>query len=464
MSLTFTPAAAGIRTASLEIADDQHCSPQTVSLTGGSSVGPFVLTGIPSGTGSGNLTSNPAGLNCGSQGTDCSANFATGTMVKVSAAPDANSTFAGFRGACSGTGSCNVTMNADRQVTAAFNLNPLLTLSLGGNASGTGSVTSNPSGINCQNPPGGTACQAYFPPGTSVQLTATPGSGSVFGGWSGACSGTGACILTMNADQSVGATFNGPPTVTVGLSGTGTGSVISTPAGINCPAGQCSSTFPSGTAVTLAATAARGSGFDGWNGPCSGTGSCSFKLTTDQSVGAVFDLPDFSVTVSPPGAAPILPGGQVTFNIAIAGTGGFSQPVTLGCSAPTIQGVNCSLSAPSVMPGGSTTLTVTTQGSSSALVPSSGTGDVRPLWAAWVSFTMLAAGGLGTTGRTLKRRRLKPLFFCGLLLCLVALQMACSGSSNPSNPVTPAGTYTVNINATSGTTLQHPTSVTVTVQ
>jgi len=464
LDLTFTPTGAGTRTASLEIADDQHCSPQTVSLTGGSSVGPFVLTGVPNGTGSGNLTSNPAGLNCGSQGTDCSANFATGTVVKVSAAPDANSTFAGFGGACSGTGSCNLTMNADRQVTAAFNLDPSLTLNLGGNASGTGTVTSNPPGINCQNPPGGTACQAYFPPGTSVQLTATPGPGSVFGSWSGACSGTGACTLTMNADQSVTATFNGPPTVSVNLSGTGAGSVVSTPAGINCPAGKCSSTFPSGTAVTLAATAGGGSGFDGWNGPCSGTGSCSFNLATDQSVGAVFDLPDFSVTVSPPGVAPIVPGGQATFNIAIAETGGFNQPVTLGCSAPTIQGVNCSLAPPSVMPGGSATLTVTTKGPSAALAPFSGTRDVRPLWAAWISFPMLAALGLGTTGSTRRRRRLVRLVFYGLLLCLVALQIACSSSSNPSNPGTPAGTYTVNINATSGTTLQHPTSVTVTVQ
>ena len=58
--LTFTPAASGIRNASLQIADDQHCTPQTVSLTGGSSAGPFVLTGILNGTGSGNLTSNPA--------------------------------------------------------------------------------------------------------------------------------------------------------------------------------------------------------------------------------------------------------------------------------------------------------------------------------------------------------------------------------------------------------------------
>ena len=40
-----------------------------------------------------------------------------------------------------------------------------------------------------------------------VALIATPASGSVFAGWSGACTGTGACEVTMNADTSVKAKF-----------------------------------------------------------------------------------------------------------------------------------------------------------------------------------------------------------------------------------------------------------------
>ena len=43
--------------------------------------------------------------------------------------------------------------------------------------------------------------------GTAVALTATPDPGTVFAGWSGACSGTGECDVTMDSDRSVTATF-----------------------------------------------------------------------------------------------------------------------------------------------------------------------------------------------------------------------------------------------------------------
>jgi hypothetical protein len=68
---------------------------------------------------------------------------------------------------------------------------------------GTGTVTSTPSGINC---PGG-ACSASYAAGTRVTLTATATPPSVFVGWSGACSGTGPCTVTMNASTTVGYKF-----------------------------------------------------------------------------------------------------------------------------------------------------------------------------------------------------------------------------------------------------------------
>jgi len=460
LDVTFTPATPGAKTASVDIADDQHCSPQSVSLVAGSSAGPFVVTGILNGTGSGNLASTPTGLNCGSQGTACSVDFASGSAVTVKATPDANSTFAGWGGACSGTGPCNLTMNADRQVSATFMVNPSLSVSIGGNLTGKGTVTSSPAGINCQMPQGNSACQAYYSPGTSVMLTSIPGSGSSFAGWNGDCSGTGTCSITMNADHNVGATFNGPPTLAVGLAGSGAGSVTSSPQGINCPGAQCSLPFPSGTSVTLAATPASGSGFDGWNGPCSGTAACTFTITSDQTVGATFDLSDFTVTVSPATTQTVAPGGSATFNVAIAGLGGLTSAVTLGCSAPTAQGVNCSFSSASAKPGSSVNLTVTTTGPSAALNVKT---HSNLLYAMWMYFPVLGIVGIGSVRS--KNRRLAVLFLCSVLMGFLALQMACSsGSSTPKNPGTPAGTYTVNINAASGTSLQHNSSVSVTVQ
>ena len=81
-----------------------------------------------------------------------------------------------------------------------------LTVSVTG--SGTGTVTSNPLGINC-----GAICSATFASGT-VTLTANPGAGSAFTGWSGACVGTGVCNVNLNAAQSVTATF-APPTLSL---------------------------------------------------------------------------------------------------------------------------------------------------------------------------------------------------------------------------------------------------------
>lgn len=83
------------------------------------------------------------------------------------------------------------------------------TLSVSKPGTGSGTVTSTPGGINC----GGT-CSAPYSDGTSVSLTPTPASGSTFGGWGGACSGSGPCTLSMTANRSVTATFNadaGPP-------------------------------------------------------------------------------------------------------------------------------------------------------------------------------------------------------------------------------------------------------------
>ncbi len=69
---------------------------------------------------------------------------------------------------------------------------------------GTGSVSSNPSGISCPS----WMCSASFAKDSLVTLTATQNTDSIFTGWSGGgCSGTGTCTVTMDAAKSVQATF-----------------------------------------------------------------------------------------------------------------------------------------------------------------------------------------------------------------------------------------------------------------
>ncbi|MBK5274049.1 MAG: hypothetical protein JJE30_03220, partial [Desulfuromonadales bacterium] len=75
------------------------------------------------GTGTGIVTSAPAGINCG---TACSASFPSGLAVVLFQSPDSNSGFSNWGGACSGTGDCAFSMSSDRNVSADFTLSPLV--------------------------------------------------------------------------------------------------------------------------------------------------------------------------------------------------------------------------------------------------------------------------------------------------------------------------------------------------
>src|SRR5439155_1567413 len=122
------------------------------------------------------VTSAPTGITCG---VTCSASFASGTAVTLTAAPAAGSTFSGWSGGgCTGTGSCVVTLSAAATVTATFTgAVTQFTLSLGIRGSAKGTVTSNPSGITC-----GASCSAVYASGTIVTLTVAPGIRGVFQG------------------------------------------------------------------------------------------------------------------------------------------------------------------------------------------------------------------------------------------------------------------------------------------
>jgi hypothetical protein len=254
---------------------------------------PHLLTVAKSGTGSGTVSSSPAGINCGST---CSASFAHNAEVTLTPTPAAGSEFKGWSGACTGSGACKVTMSAAKSVGAEFALVPTFKLTVTKSGTGTGTVTSSPSGINC-----GAICEAEFETGKEVTLTPAASAGSEFKGWSGACSGAGTCKVTMSAAKSVTAEFAlEQHQLTVTKSGNGSGTVTSAPAGITCGA-TCSASFTHNVEVTLTPAATGGSEFKGWSGACSGTGTCKVTMSAAKSVGAEFALELHLLTVTKSG-------------------------------------------------------------------------------------------------------------------------------------------------------------------
>jgi hypothetical protein len=80
-----------------------------------------------------------------------------------------------------------------------------------------------------------------------------------------------------------------PTTVSVSKFGSGTGSILSNPAGIDC-GNDCVELYPRGALVTLIPNPAEGSAFAGWSGAgCTGAGACMLNVETDLSVIAFFD-------------------------------------------------------------------------------------------------------------------------------------------------------------------------------
>src|SRR5215471_10471158 len=142
---------------------------------------------IGAGVGRGTVTSNPAGIACG---TACSQNYSIGVAVMLLAQPNPGSVFAGWSGDCAGTESSIVvtiappTSGMGKTCVATFNAAPLVTLTAIRAGTGSGTVTSNPAGIVC-----GTACTQGYAMGIAVMLLAQPDPGSVFASWIGDCTG-----------------------------------------------------------------------------------------------------------------------------------------------------------------------------------------------------------------------------------------------------------------------------------
>ncbi len=152
---------------------------------------------------------------------------------------------------------------------------------------GSGTVVSQPEGLNCS-----ANCSAEFAGGTQVTLTSSPSAGSAFTGWSGACSGAATtCTVSLDQAQSVTATFTrsqGSSSYSMTVSVSGNGKIASQPSGIDCGS-LCNATFASATRVTLTATPSTGQAFTRWTGDCAGTSTtCTLEMGSNRAVQAVF--------------------------------------------------------------------------------------------------------------------------------------------------------------------------------
>jgi len=161
--------------------------------------------------GNGVVSAATPALSCRS---DCQQSVDSATTVHLAAVPDAGWNFAGWQGACSGTGSCDLPMTADRDVTASFTTAPptppgSARLSVSPVGNGTGRVTSSPAGIDCP----AASCSMVVPLGSVVTLTEVPDASSTFAGWGGGCSANGGCSVTAQSDVTVWVNFvaNTPP-------------------------------------------------------------------------------------------------------------------------------------------------------------------------------------------------------------------------------------------------------------
>jgi cysteine-rich repeat protein len=275
------------------------------------------------GSGAGSILTDTGTLawngNSGSTNYDCSA------VVILTARPNVGSIFSGWGGACSGTGSCQVTMDSAKNVSATFSLSQHTIIV---NMSGTGSGTV-----------GGSGTYGY---GTSHNITASASTGSTFTGWAGDCSGSTNpySVTILDRDITCTAIFSlNQHTLTVNAAGTGSGTVGG------------GGVYGYGTTYSITAFANAGSTFAGWSGDCSGMASPYYvtMLDRDMTCTAAFNENAFAITASVSGGhGTVSPASQTvnsngTATITIYADAGYS------IASITDNGVSMTLSNPYVI-------------------------------------------------------------------------------------------------------------------
>ncbi len=137
-----------------------------------------------------------------------------GSSSPVTAAPDSGYhfvTWTGAGGVVTGSAASLMVGNVTNDITVTANFAQDIYYTLNLTIAGNGTINSTPSGFAC----GSGSCSTQYLSGTLLSLLATLSADSTITTWSGACSGSKECNLTMDGDKNVGATFAAAPKVKV---------------------------------------------------------------------------------------------------------------------------------------------------------------------------------------------------------------------------------------------------------
>jgi uncharacterized repeat protein (TIGR02543 family) len=222
---------------------------------------------------------------------NCGSRYVPGTEVTISQSKNSGYVFDGWSGACTGTGSCSITMDSDKSVTA--NYAQCHSLSTSASPSAGGSLSASPA----------PNCDGKYTPDTSVTVSYSENSGYVFTGWGGACGGTGTCSLTMDSDRSVTANFSQCYSLTLTHSGSGSDPSASPSSTSGCPVGQ----YVSGESISLSgANPATGYEISSWNGTSNNSSTSSSNSLNmpsgDHTVSVDYEQACYTLTRSHSGS------------------------------------------------------------------------------------------------------------------------------------------------------------------
>ena len=201
-------------------------------------------------------------------------------------------------------------------------------------------------------------------------------------------------------------------------------------------------------------------------------GDSNNAASTSSAATILIAAPDFTVTATPTSGT-ITPGQTATFTFTVNPVGGYAGAVNFSCGTlPSLAA--CGFSPASVTPSGggpaSSTLTLTTAASTAMLNPDRRSSPSLPPWLPAGGLAMAGAIGLALTPKKIRRwnRQLRGLCWALLMASVSFSLLGCGGgggNSQPSNPGTPAGSYTISVSASGGAGgPQHAVSIALTVQ